>query len=238
MRGHWTSGGRGRRARALCGHLDAPARVVPACAATGVAIAHDPLRVDESDYEAGRVLDTAHWFADALHGSLVVVHAIQGSDRDATSWWARFALGCPTTSMTCGSSVVAGQRDSWRSGRGGCWRDDGADPFRAAAHILNAPATSLLRPVSDRALAIASASAPAPWRTSAMATFRSSAAGLISAAADDRVGRGRGPARGEEQGHSHRQVASLCRCKFVRGLGSRTEFRVAGVLVVSSLSGA
>ena len=186
MRGHWTSGGRGRRARALCGHLDAPARVVPACAATGVAIAHDPLRVDESDYEAGRVLDldTAHWFADALHGSLVVVHAIQGSDRDATSWWARFALGCPTTSMTCGSSVVAGQRDSWRSGRGGCWRDDGADPFRAAAHILNAPATSLLRPVSDRALAIASASAPAPWRTSAMATIQP------CGVATDRIGRG------------------------------------------------
>ncbi len=41
------------------------------------------------------------------------------------------------------------------------------------------------------------------------------------------------------QGSAADRVASLCRCKFVRGLGSRSEFRVAGVVVfVSLLSGA
>lgn len=38
--------------------------------------------VDEPQ-AAGYVLDTAHWLADALRATLVVVHAVQGSDRDA-----------------------------------------------------------------------------------------------------------------------------------------------------------
>ena len=36
------------------------------------------------------------------------------------------------------------------------------------------------------------------------------------------------------RGSSRSVVASLCRCKFVRGVGSRSEFRVAGVLVFIS----
>jgi len=101
--------------------------------------------VDESE-EAGRVLNTAHWLADASHGSLVVVHAIQGLGSDADelvgSVRTRLADDLADVRLLGGSPANAILEAADRERAGATMAQTS---FRTAPRILNAPATSLPR---------------------------------------------------------------------------------------------